>query len=96
MSYHVFHRYKAIVKLIFSNITQKVYLRERPHDVPEADTMSWWLPVVVTRESNLKAKKTVPPAWMKEKSALVIKDVPNKDKFLIVNPEEIGKWKLAD
>ncbi|KAJ8727747.1 hypothetical protein PYW07_001866 [Mythimna separata] len=73
-------------------VTQKVYLRERPHDVPEADTMSWWLPVVVTKECNLKAGKIVPPAWMKEKSALVINDVPDKDKFLIINPEEIAPY----
>lgn len=52
--------------------------------------------MVVTRECNLKAGKTVPPAWMKDKAALVISDVPDKDKFLIINPEEIGKWEAGD
>ncbi|KAH9643199.1 hypothetical protein HF086_012861 [Spodoptera exigua] len=48
-------------------VTQKVYLRERPHDVPEAAKMSWWLPVVIAEESTLDLKDTTPAAWMKDR-----------------------------
>lgn len=75
-----------------SNLLQKVYLRERPHDVPEAAKMSWWLPVVIAQESTLDLKDTTPAAWMKDRSPLTIPNIPDKDKFIIVNPEEIGKF----
>ncbi|XP_022825011.1 aminopeptidase N [Spodoptera litura] len=73
-------------------VTQKVYLRERPHDVPEAAKMSWWLPVVIAQESTLDLQDTTPAAWMKDRSPLTIPNIPAKDKFIIVNPEEIAPY----
>lgn len=69
-----------------------MYLRERPHDVPEAAKMSWWAPVVVVHEDSLDLKNTNPAAWMKDRKELKIADMPGKDKFIVVNPEEIGKF----
>lgn len=67
-----------------------MYLRERPRDVPDADRMSWWIPLVVAREDSLNFSDTTPVAWMNTKE-LVLNNMPTKDKFVIVNPEEIGK-----
>ncbi|XP_026737338.1 aminopeptidase N [Trichoplusia ni] len=73
-------------------VSQKVYLRERPHDVPEAAKMSWWAPVVVVHEDSLDLKNTNPAAWMKDRKELKIADMPGKDKFIVVNPEEIAPY----
>ncbi|CAK1546291.1 unnamed protein product [Leptosia nina] len=72
-------------------VTQKVFLRERPHDVPNADKMTWWLPIVLIREDNLDFSKTTPVMWMKDKEAQIT-NTPSKDHFIIVNPEEIAPF----
>ncbi|CAH4038188.1 unnamed protein product [Pieris brassicae] len=74
-----------------AHISQKVYLRERPHDVPNADKMSWWLPLVVIRGEKLDFDKTSPVVWMKEKETTIEK-MPSKEHFIIVNPEEIAPF----
>ncbi|KAG6450130.1 hypothetical protein O3G_MSEX006399 [Manduca sexta] len=74
------------------HVTQKLYLRERPHDVPDADRMSWWVPLVVAREDNLDFTNTKPVAWMKNVKELTVDGMPGKDKFVIVNPEEIAPF----
>ncbi|XP_053603710.1 aminopeptidase N [Plodia interpunctella] len=73
-------------------ITQKVFLRERPHDVPDAAKMSWPVPIIIAREDRLNFSHTVPSSWLKDKKELTIKSMPNKDQFIIVNPEEIGPF----
>ncbi|KOB68372.1 Aminopeptidase N-14, partial [Operophtera brumata] len=71
--------------------TQKVYLRERPHDVPDAENMSWWVPLVIIKEDNLDFTQTTPEVWTKEKE-LKIRNMPGKEQFIIVNPEEIAPF----
>ncbi|XP_075971885.1 aminopeptidase N [Anticarsia gemmatalis] len=73
-------------------VTQKVYLRERPHDVPEAAKMSWLAPIVVAQEDSLDLKNTQPATWMKDKKELKISNMPEKSKFIVVNPEEIAPY----
>lgn len=73
-------------------ITQKVYLRERPHDVPERDKMLWWIPLVTIRQDNLNFSNTKPQAWIEKKRTQIIKNMPNHDEYIIVNPEEIGPF----
>lgn len=70
---------------------QKVYLRERPHDVPDAARMSWWAPLVIAREDALDFNNDTTTIWMKNKKELDINDLPGEGHFIIVNPEEIGK-----
>ncbi|XP_050667556.1 aminopeptidase N [Leptidea sinapis] len=74
-----------------ARITQKVYLRERPHDVPNADKLLWWIPLVLIRGDNLDFKNTTPIAWTKHKE-LTLENMPSKDHFVIVNPDEIGPF----
>ncbi|XP_028036139.1 aminopeptidase N [Bombyx mandarina] len=73
-------------------LTQKVFLRDRPHDLPDADRLTWWLPVVIVREDNLDFSKTTPLVWMKNVKELTINDMPTKDKFIIINSEEIAPY----
>lgn len=53
--------------------------------------MSWWVPLVIIKEENLDFTQTTPEVWTKEKE-LKIRNMPGKDQFIIVNPEEIGKF----
>lgn len=53
--------------------------------------MTWWAPIVLVREDKLNFSKTGPIAWMKNKE-LNLNGMPGKEHFLIVNPEEIGKF----
>ncbi|XP_023943502.2 aminopeptidase N [Bicyclus anynana] len=73
-------------------LTQKVYLRERPHDVPDAAKMLWWAPIVVARSDNLDFTNTTPIAWMRNHKDLNLVNMPDKDNFIIVNPEEIAPF----
>uniref|UniRef100_U5EY25 Aminopeptidase n=1 Tax=Corethrella appendiculata TaxID=1370023 RepID=U5EY25_9DIPT len=75
-----------------ATVTQRVYLRERPHDVPERDKMLWWIPLVLIGEDNLDFDNTKPFKWMKKTKELTLNDLPAADKFIIVNPEEIGPF----
>ncbi|XP_072939731.1 aminopeptidase N isoform X2 [Epargyreus clarus] len=72
-------------------LTQKVYLRERPHDVPDAARMLWWAPIVIARSDKLDFNDVAPIAWMKDRE-LKIPNMPGKDSFIIVNPEEIAPF----
>ncbi|XP_065370998.1 aminopeptidase N [Calliphora vicina] len=75
-----------------ATISQKVYLRERPHDVPERDKMLWWIPLVTIQEQNLNFSNTKPEVWIEKKRSQILNDLPNPDKFIIINPEEIGPF----
>ncbi|XP_018326594.1 aminopeptidase N isoform X2 [Agrilus planipennis] len=75
-----------------ANITQKVYLRERPHDVPDQEKFLWWIPIVMVNQSNLDFTKFTPVKWMKREREVRIENVAKSDEFIIVNPEEIGPF----
>lgn len=72
--------------------SQKVYLRERPHDVPEQDKMLWWIPLILVKQDHLVFNNATPFAWLAKKREVTIKDMPASDQFVIVNPEEIGPF----
>lgn len=75
------------------NFTQKMYLRERPHDVPEQDKMLWWIPLVVISGDYLDFAKTKPLLWIDNKRSVVLKkNLPTSENFVIVNPEEIAPF----
>lgn len=73
-------------------VTQRVFLRERPHDVPEREKMLWWIPLVVDREDKLDFGNYTPAMWMKNERQVTLKDMPDSDKFIIINPAEIGPF----
>lgn len=75
-----------------ATITQRVYLRERPHDVPEQDKMLWWIPLVVVQQNNLNFTNTSATKWMKKVKQVTLENLTNSDEFIIVNPEEIGPF----
>lgn len=73
-------------------VSQRVYLRERPHDVPEQDKMLWWIPLVLVRQDKLQFNSFKPDTWIKKTRDIILTDLPADDKFIIVNPEEIGPF----
>lgn len=73
-------------------VSQRVYLRERPHDVPEQDKMLWWIPLVLVRQDQLQFNNFKPETWIKKTRETILTDLPADDKFIIVNPEEIGPF----
>lgn len=75
-----------------ATVTQKVYLRERPHDVPEQDKMLWWIPLVVVKQDKLDFNNATPTVWMKKEREVKLVDLPGPKEFVIVNPEEIGPF----
>lgn len=75
-----------------ATVEQKVYLRERPHDVPEQDKMLWWVPLVIISEDNLDFSNSTPFAWIEKQRLTTISNLPGEGKFIIVNPEEIGPF----
>lgn len=75
-----------------AKVDQRVYLRERPHDVPERDKMLWWIPLIVVEQDNLNFDNFTPSMWMKKTKKVELTNLPAADKFIIVNPEEIGPF----
>ncbi|XP_058446864.1 aminopeptidase N [Malaya genurostris] len=75
-----------------ANVTQRLYLRERPHDVPEQDKMLWWIPLIVVSQDNLNFTNTSATKWMKNVREVTLEDLPNSNSLIIVNPEEIGPF----
>lgn len=65
-------------------------MRDRPHDVPDQDKLLWWIPIVLVTEDKMNFTNTTPIAWMKKEREIVLQNMPKKDQFIIVNPEEIG------
>lgn len=72
--------------------SQRVYLRERPHDVPEQDKMLWWIPLIIVHQDKLNFTNFVPSRWMKKTRDIILTNLPNENQFIIVNPEEIGPF----
>ncbi|XP_041970437.1 aminopeptidase N [Aricia agestis] len=73
-----------------AQVSQKLYLRERPHDVPDADRLRWWTPVVMVRADSLSFTNATPVAWTD--TDLTLRDLPDSNNFIIVNPEEIAPF----
>lgn len=73
-------------------VSQRVYLRERPHDVPEQDKMLWWIPLILVTQDDLNFKKFEPRQWLKKTRDIILTDLPSQNKFVILNPEEIGPF----
>lgn len=72
--------------------SQRVYLRERPHDVPEQDKMLWWIPLIIITQDKLNFTNFVPSRWMKKTRDIILTGLPDENQFIIVNPEEIGPF----
>lgn len=72
--------------------TQKVYLRERPHDVPEQDKMLWWIPLILVQQNHLNFNNATPTLWLNKTRERELTNMPQSDQFIIVNPEEIGPF----
>lgn len=75
-----------------AEIVQKVYLRERPHDVPQQDKMLWWIPLVVVTQDNLNFNNATPFVWIQKEAKTEVGGLPAANKFIIANPEEIGPF----
>ncbi|XP_044317443.1 aminopeptidase N [Drosophila rhopaloa] len=73
-------------------IQQKVYLRERPHDVPEQDKMLWWIPIALVRQETLNFSNYSPYIWINKTKQTQISNMPSETKFIIANQEEIGPF----
>ncbi|XP_018561652.1 aminopeptidase N [Anoplophora glabripennis] len=75
-----------------ATLTQRVYLRERPHDVPDQEKFVWWIPIVLIGQDHLNFFNSTPQVWMKREREIKISHLPGKDSFIIINPEEIGPF----
>ncbi|XP_033158873.1 aminopeptidase N isoform X2 [Drosophila mauritiana] len=73
-------------------VQQKVYLRERLHDVPDQDSMLWWIPIALTRQDSLNFVNPSSFIWMNKTRQMLISNLPSKNMFIIVNEEEIGPF----
>ncbi|XP_037950575.1 aminopeptidase N [Teleopsis dalmanni] len=74
-----------------AKVTQTVYLRERPHDVPGQDKMIWSIPIVLVQQQKLNFLNFTPHVWMNKKE-ITIEGLTHESNFIIVNPEEIGPF----
>lgn len=68
-----------------------MYLRDRPHDVPDQDKLLWWIPIVLITQDQMNFSNTTPVCWMKKEREIVLPNLPTAENFVIINPEEIGK-----
>nr|CAH7750129.1 unnamed protein product [Callosobruchus chinensis] len=75
-----------------ATLTQQVYLRERPHDVPDQEKYLWWIPIVLVRQDKLDFHNSTPHIWMRSEREIQVDGLPRSDSFIIVNPEEIGPF----
>ncbi|XP_070136464.1 aminopeptidase N isoform X2 [Drosophila bipectinata] len=73
-------------------INQKVYLRERPHDVPKQDEMAWLIPIPYMRQDSMQNTSNYSYFWLKGEKQISISNMPDKNNFIIANPEEIGPF----
>lgn len=69
-----------------------MFLRERPHDVPDQEKMLWYIPLVIVREDELCFNNATAYKWIKNERSTEILSLPDANKFIIVNPEEIGPF----
>lgn len=67
-----------------------MYLRDRPHDVPDQDKLLWWIPIVMITQDKMDFANSTPIVWMKKEREIVLRNLPGPKSFIIINPEEIG------
>nr|CAD7586017.1 unnamed protein product [Timema genevievae] len=85
----------ALTNYLVNDFTmQHMFLRERPHDVPNKEKMVWYIPIMYISPDNLDISAARPVAWMKNEKEITVADLPDPDKFIIVNPEEIGMFMI--
>jgi len=71
---------------------QHVFLKERPQDVQEQDSLLWCIPLIYLTPDNLDPSAPHDPVvWMNELRHVTIVNLPGPDFFIIVNPDEIGE-----
>ncbi|XP_033241603.1 aminopeptidase N isoform X1 [Drosophila pseudoobscura] len=75
-----------------AKINQKVYLRERPHDVPDKEKMLWWIPIIISRQDTLNLPNYTSKVWMNRTKEINIANLPDKSQFIIINKEEVGPF----
>lgn len=84
------NQYILHFNLKFCIYFQRVYLRDRPHDVPDQDKLVWWIPIVLIGQDMMNFTNTTPVCWMRKEREITLPNLPNADNFIIINPEEIG------
>ncbi|PSN54261.1 hypothetical protein C0J52_08613 [Blattella germanica] len=84
-----------ILKDRFPVVTH-VFLRQRPHDVQERDSLVWWVPLVYLTPDNLDPSSSHEPVvWMKEEKHTSLINLPGPDFFIIVNPDEVVMVRIS-
>ncbi|XP_015123465.1 aminopeptidase N isoform X2 [Diachasma alloeum] len=73
--------------------TQSVYLREAAPPSNEKMSYQWDIPIVMINQDKLNFTELKTNFWLtKADSHITMKDTVDKNKFIIVNPEEIGMF----
>lgn len=69
-----------------------MFLKDRPQDMCERDSLLWCIPLIYMTADNLDVSAPRDPVvWMKEERYININNLPGPDFFIIVNPDEIGE-----
>lgn len=69
-------------------------MREPP-PIPNKDMFQFDIPIIMLSENELNFSIIKPLAWLRrgiDQHNLTMKDIADKDHFILVNPEEIGKY----
>ncbi|XP_050337748.1 aminopeptidase N [Bactrocera neohumeralis] len=75
-----------------AKIYQKMFLRERPHDVQDHDKIIWWIPIVLVEQNRLDFSNTTPYLWLEKTTETKLTNLSNRNSFIIINPEEIAPF----
>nr|CAD7255954.1 unnamed protein product [Timema shepardi] len=74
-----------------AQVKQQIFLRERPHDISGRD-MVWYIPLMYITPDNLNASVPRPKVWTKNQKEVTVQNLPDKDQFVIFNPEETENY----
>ncbi|XP_069676743.1 aminopeptidase N-like isoform X2 [Periplaneta americana] len=76
-----------------ASVEQHVFLKERPQDMQERDSLLWWVPLMYLTQDNLDSGAPHEPVvWMKEEKLASLSNLPGPESFIVVNPDEIGMF----
>lgn len=75
-----------------ATVYQRIFLRERPHDVQYQEKTFWWIPIILVEQNKLNFLNTTPYIWMEKTKEIELIHLSNRNSFIIVNPEEIGPF----
>ncbi|XP_054081884.1 aminopeptidase N isoform X2 [Zeugodacus cucurbitae] len=75
-----------------AKVYQKMFLRERPHTVQNQENTFWWIPIVLVEQNRLDFLNTTPYIWLEKTREKTLTEMPNRNFFIIMNPEEIGPF----